>query len=159
MGCEGLKEGLSAAGAVLHYLLETQKGKADHVREITVYANQANTWCWMKSTRRNLELTATLAEGKRKGSLLGLMDRTVDRHGGRKLKQWINYPLMDLENDLRAAGRGGGTAGRSGAAPGTGDLLDGVHDLERLNGRISLASASAKDLVALSVSLCCAFPC
>ena len=57
-----------------------------------------------ESTRRNLELTATLAEGKRKGSLLGLMDRTATAMGARKLKQWINYPLVDVDR-YRASAR------------------------------------------------------
>ena len=105
------------------------------------------------STRRNLELTATLHDGSRRGSLLGVLDRTVTAMGGRRLRQWIHQPLVDvarirqrhqaveelvekslLRADLRAA-------------------LDGVYDLERLNGKISMASANAKDLVALRRSL------
>ena len=152
LGCAGLKEGLLAAGAILHYLRETQMAKAGHVRTITPY--QTREFLVLdEATRRNLELTVTLAEGKRKGSLLGLMDRTATAMGGRKLKQWINYPLVAIEKIVERqdavdellrdpAGRGEIAA-----------LLDGVYDLERLNGRISLASASAKDLVALKESL------
>ncbi|HTP65890.1 MAG TPA: DNA mismatch repair protein MutS [Geobacteraceae bacterium] len=152
LGCRGLKEGLPAAGAVLHYLQETQRGKAAHVRDITVYETCEHL-VLDEATRRNLELTATLAEGKRKGSLLGLMDRTATAMGGRKLRQWINYPLIlidkiwerqdALEELLQDPGRRREIAG----------LLDGIHDLERLNGRISLASAGAKDLVALCESI------
>jgi DNA mismatch repair protein MutS len=152
LGCAEFKEGLLAASAILHYLRETQMGKAGHVRTITPY--QTREFLVLdEATRRNLELTATLAEGKRKGSLLGLMDRTATAMGGRKLKQWINYPLVAIEKIVERqdavdellrdpAGRGEIAA-----------LLDGVYDLERLNGRISLASASAKDLVALKESL------
>ena len=152
LGCDGLPVAMLAAGAVLHYLMETQKGNAPHVTCITPYCDSEHLLL-DESTRRNLELTATLSEGKRKGSLLGLMDRTVTAMGGRKLKQWINYPLMDLKK----------ICGRQDAveellqAPGTRaeiqTLLSGVYDLERLNGRISLASASAKDLAALQQSL------
>ena len=152
LGCDGLPIALLAAGAVLHYLMATQKGNAPHVTSITPYCESEHLLL-DESTRRNLELTATLSEGKRRGSLLGLMDRTVTAMGGRKLKQWINYPLMDLKK----------IRGRQDAveellqAPGTRSelqtLLSGVYDLERRNGRISLASASAKDLAALKSSL------
>ncbi|QXE91645.1 DNA mismatch repair protein MutS [Geomonas subterranea] len=152
LGCHTLPVALLAAGAVLHYLVDTQKGNAPHVTGIIPY-NQNQHLLLDESTRRNLELTQTISDGKRKGSLLGLMDRTVTAMGGRKLKQWINYPLMDQEK----------IRGRQDAlqelieAPGVRaelkTLLSGVYDLERLNGRISLASASAKDLAALKASL------
>jgi DNA mismatch repair protein MutS len=105
------------------------------------------------ATRRNLELTATLFDRSRKGSLLSILDRTVTAMGGRALRQWINQPLVDVERiqlrqraiaelveepllreDLRT-------------------LLDSVYDLERLNGKIAMANANGKDLVALKVSL------
>ncbi len=152
LGCAGLKEGVPAAGAILHYLNETQMGKAGHIRTIIPYKT-GEYLALDDSTRRNLELTATLAEGKRKGSLLGLMDRTATAMGGRKLRQWINYPLVSVDSIverqdavdelLQDPQRRGEIA----------LLLNGVYDLERLNGRISLASASAKDLVALKESL------
>ncbi|HEX9078438.1 MAG TPA: DNA mismatch repair protein MutS [Desulfuromonadaceae bacterium] len=152
LGCADLTEGVLAAGAVLHYLNETQMGKAAHVRTITPYKTREYL-VLDDATRRNLELTATLADGKRKGSLLGLMDRTATAMGGRKLRQWINYPLTRVEQIverqdavdelLRDPERRGEIA----------VLLGGVYDLERLNGRISLASASAKDLAALKDSL------
>ncbi len=152
LGCRGLKSGVPAAGAVLHYLQETQRGKAAHVSDITVYETCEHL-VLDEATRRNLELTATLADGKRKGSLLGLMDRTATAMGGRKIRQWINYPLVAaekirerqdaIEELLRDSVRRREIAG----------LLDGIHDLERLNGRISLAGAGAKDLVALCESI------
>jgi len=153
LGCDGLPVALLAAGAVLHYLMDTQKGNAPHVTGITPYSETEHLLL-DESTRRNLELTATISEGKRKGSLLGLMDRSITAMGGRKLKQWINYPLMDLKKirDRQDAVEELFQAPGSRAELQT--LLSGVYDLERLNGRISLASASAKDLAALKSSLC-----
>ena len=152
VGCGKLKEGVAAAGAVLHYLQQTQLGTAAHIREISVYETREHL-VLDEATRRNLELTATLSEGKRKGSLLGLMDRTATAMGGRKLRHWINYPLISvdaikdrqdgIEELLLDPALRRELAG----------LLDGIHDLERLNGRISLAGAGAKDLVALRESL------
>ncbi len=152
LGCGELYEGVLAASAILHYLRDTQKGRVEHVRTIIPYATR-EFLVLDEATRRNLELTATIAEGKRKGSLLGLMDRTVTAMGGRKLKQWINYPLvaiteieerLDAIEELIAAPLLRGELA---------ELLRGIYDLERLNGRISLASASAKDVVALKESL------
>ncbi|UFS69867.1 DNA mismatch repair protein MutS [Geomonas sp. RF6] len=152
LGCEGLTCALPAAGAILHYLLETQKGNAPHVTGISRY--QQNEHLLLdESTRRNLELTATISEGKRRGSLLGLMDRTITAMGGRKLKQWINYPLMDLGRVVKRQDAVQELMEAPGARRELRELLDGVYDLERLNGRISLASASAKDLAALKDSL------
>jgi len=153
LGCEDLSCALPAAGAILHYLLETQKGQAPHVTTISRY-QQSEHLLLDESTRRNLELTATIAEGKRRGSLLGLMDRTVTAMGGRKLKQWINYPLMDLSRIVKRQDAVQELMEAPGVRRELRELLDGVYDLERLNGRISLASASAKDLAALKESLC-----
>jgi DNA mismatch repair protein MutS len=152
LGCDGFEAGVPAVGAILHYLRETQKGRVGHLRSLTPYRTR-EFLVLDEATRRNLELTVTIAEGKRKGSLLGLMDRTVTAMGGRKLKQWINYPLTDTGEINR---RLDAVAELVAAPLLRGELaaaLAGIYDLERLNGRISLASASAKDLVALKESL------
>jgi DNA mismatch repair protein MutS len=152
LGCAELRDGVLAAGAVLHYLRETQMGKAGHVRNITPYKTREYL-VLDDATRRNLELTATLADGKRKGSLLGLMDRTATAMGGRKLRQWINYPLVGVDQIMERQDAVDELLGDPGRRGEIACLLGGVYDLERLNGRISLASASAKDLVALRESL------
>lgn len=152
MGCEGLKEGVLAASAVLHYLQETQKGKVAHVTGIIPYKTREYL-VLDEPTRKNLELTATLVDGKRKGSLLGLMDRTATAMGGRKLKQWINYPLSTIDNIRERQDAVEELLHDHARREEITTHLDGVYDLERLNGRISLASASAKDLVALRDSL------
>ncbi|HTP66423.1 MAG TPA: DNA mismatch repair protein MutS [Geobacteraceae bacterium] len=152
LGCTGLREGVLAAGAVLHYLRETQMGKAAHVRTIIPYRTREYL-VLDDATRRNLELTATLADGKRKGSLLGLMDRTATAMGGRKLRHWISYPLTMVEQIRERQDAVAELLGDPGRRGEIASLLGGIYDLERLNGRISLASASAKDLVALKESL------
>ena len=152
LGCDGLKSGLHAICAVLHYLQETQKGRAGHVNSIVPYTNREYL-VLDEATRRNLELTATLAEGKRRGSLLGLMDRTTTAMGGRKLKQWINYPLVTIRGITERQDAIDEFVRDPSLRAELASLLDGVYDLERLNGRISLASAGAKDLVAMKESL------
>ena len=150
--CHQLQEGVQAAGAVLHYLRQTQKGNAAHITDIIRYATH-DFLVLDEATRRNLELTATLVEGKRKGALLGLMDRTATAMGGRKLRNWINYPLISLDAIHRRQDAVEELLRDQVLREEAGRLLQGVYDLERLNGRMSLASASAKDLVALKESL------
>jgi DNA mismatch repair protein MutS len=151
-GCAHLPGAIRAAGAVLHYLEETQKGALDHIRSLTTY-HAGDFMVLDDATRRNLELTATLHDGAKKGSLLGVLDRTVTAMGGRKLRQWINRPLVDAR---RIGERHQAVAELVEKSLDRGDLraaLDGVYDLERLNGKISMASANAKDLTALKSSL------
>jgi DNA mismatch repair protein MutS len=104
-------------------------------------------------TRRNLELTASLLDGGRRGSLLEVLDRTVTVMGARQLRHWLNQPLVELAAIRR---RHAAVAELVEQSLLRGDLraqLDGVYDLERLNGRIALATGNAKDLAALKQSL------
>ncbi|PLX94027.1 MAG: DNA mismatch repair protein MutS [Desulfuromonas sp.] len=150
-GCAGLPGAVRAAGAILHYLEETQKGEVAHMRPLVTY-RVADFMILDESTRRNLELTATL-QGGRKGSLLGVMDRTVTAMGGRLLRQWIHQPLVDAERIRHRQQTVAELVERSLLRLDLREALDGVYDLERLNGRIAMASAGAKDLVSLRASL------
>jgi DNA mismatch repair protein MutS len=151
-GCENQPDAISAAGAALYYVAETQKSIVAHLKPLTTYY-VSDFMVLDDTTRRNLELTATLVDGKRKGSLLGALDQTVTAMGGRKLRQWINQPLLDCS----AICRRHECVAELVATPILRDdmhaCLAGFYDLERLIARISIASANAKDLVALHVSL------
>ncbi|KIH76811.1 DNA mismatch repair protein MutS [Geoalkalibacter ferrihydriticus] len=151
-GCEHLVVGVRAAGAVLHYLQQTRQGGLEHIRSLAPYAC-ADYLILDAATRRNLELTATQGEGRKKGSLLGVMDRTLTAMGGRKLRHWINYPLnvaVQIRARLQAVGE---LREKSLLREDLRECLDGVYDLERLGARIAMAGAGAKDLAALRVSL------
>ncbi|MBE0595855.1 MAG: DNA mismatch repair protein MutS, partial [Desulfuromonadales bacterium] len=151
-GCSRLPAAVAAAGAILHYLEETQKGSLGHIRSLQTY--HAHDFMVLdEATRRNLELTATLLDGGKRGSLLGVLDRTVTAMGGRRLRQWIHQPLLQIE-PIRARHQAVAELVEQGLR--RADLcsaLDGVYDLERLTGKISMASSNAKDLVALRLSL------
>ena len=151
-GCSRLPAAIAAAGAALHYLRETQMGAVAHIRALSTYSSQEHL-VLDEATRRNLELNANLQDGKRKGSLLGVLDRTVTAMGARLLRRWLNYPLIEVpaivarhaaveelhdESLLRADMR---------------TALDGVYDLERLITRAIMGTANARDLVALRLSL------
>jgi DNA mismatch repair protein MutS len=148
-----IRGGALAAGAILHYLRETQLGAvATHLRPVVPYALNSHL-VLDDMSRRNLELTATIQDGRKKGSLLWLMDRTATAMGGRKLRQWISYPLVSVHKINERLQSVGELIESQTLRNDLVSRLDGVADLERLNGRISLSSASAKDLVSLRESL------
>jgi len=151
-GCNGMPAAVRAAGAALHYLLEARKGVVPHLRPLTTY--HVNDYMVLDdATRRNLELTGTMYDRSRKGSLLGVLDRTATAMGGRLIRQWINQPLVDVE---RIRQRQQAVAELTASAMRRQDIreaLDGVYDLERLNSKIAMANANGKDLVALRDSL------
>jgi DNA mismatch repair protein MutS len=90
-GCEDLKHGVSAAGALMHYLKYTQKNSLSHINHISL--SRSNTYMTLDaSTRRNLELTRTIRDNSKKGSLLWLLDHTKTSMGARLLKNWIEQP-------------------------------------------------------------------
>lgn len=151
-GCQDLPAAQVSAATALHYLQQTQKDELRHLRPLETYHTQ-QFMILDDATRRNLELTATLQEGKKRGSLLGVLDRTVTAMGGRALRQWIHYPLIDLEPILERQQAIAQMVEESLVRIELREALDGVYDLERLNSKIAMASANAKDLVALRSSL------
>jgi DNA mismatch repair protein MutS len=151
-GCERLTGALGAAGAVLHYLGATQKGTVPHLQPLRTF--QTHEFMVLDDfTRRNLELTGNLVDGGRRGSLLGVLDRTVTAMGARKLRHWIGHPLVDLAAIRRRHQAVGELVDRSLLRDDLRARLDGVYDLERLNARLAMATGNAKDLVALKHSL------
>ena len=85
-----------AAGALLTYLLETQKTSLEHMREITPYITDKYMLI-DSSTRRNLELTETMREKEKRGSLLWVLDKTKTAMGARMLRSFIEQPLIEQE--------------------------------------------------------------
>ncbi|UFJ60738.1 DNA mismatch repair protein MutS [Brevibacillus sedimenti] len=141
-----------AVNALLHYIGSTQKRSLSHMRLIKRY--DAKQYLQMDNfSRRNLELTETIRDKSKKGSLLWLLDRTETAMGGRLLRRWIERPLLnksELEARLDAVEHlKGDMLLRSDVRA----CLDRVYDLERLAGRVSYGNANARDLVQLRLSL------
>ena len=141
-----------ALGALLSYLLETQKQSLAQLTRVRI-EDDCDHMILDKAAIRNLELTETLFEKKVQGSLLGVLDSTNTAMGSRKLKKWIKEPLNDsvrinrrldavefmmedimLRNNIREA-------------------LKTVYDLERLSGRIACGNANGRDMLALRNSV------
>ncbi|MGD9497703.1 MAG: DNA mismatch repair protein MutS, partial [Armatimonadota bacterium] len=151
-GCEELPAAIVAAAQALRYLQHTHRDGMPHLSGITTYSTE-QFLVIDAATRRNLELTATLRENRREGSLLALLDRTHTAMGGRLLRDWLLQPLLDpaaINERLDAVDelvRDRVTAEDLGAQ------LREVYDIERLTSRVSAARANARDLVALRESL------
>ncbi len=151
-GCEGLRAGIAAAGALLHYIRQTQKQDVAHLRGIETYRLESYLWLDDVSVR-NLELFKNLQNGSRRGTLIGVIDRTVTAMGGRLLNHWLRYPLTDpqrIERRLTAV------AEALDKIHATGELreaLKTVADLERLGSKIVMGQCNARDLIALRRSL------
>jgi DNA mismatch repair protein MutS len=151
-GCDGLDQGIIAAGAIVHYIKETQKGNPEHIKEIVTY--RLGDFMFLdEATIRNLELFKTMRRQSVKGSLFQILDRTVTPMGSRLLKRWIGYPLVTLDPIRKRLAAVRNFRDDQIFREEVRDLLEGIDDLERLNGRISLGRANARDLVALKSSL------
>ncbi len=151
-GVEGAGPSLGAAGAALRYVKETQKSAAGHIDRINLQA-RGGALVIDEATRANLELVRTLKDGARSGSLLGVLDRTATSLGARKLSRWLTSPLGDLRTidaRLDAVEELFEKAAQREALIAT---LKEVSDIERLCGKLSLASGGARDLSALGRSL------
>jgi len=143
----------AAAGAALAYLAETQRGgSAAHVDRITVFHPEGHL-VLDEATVTNLEIARTLHGGKRKGSLLGLLDKTLTPMGGRTLARWILYPLLDLDAIRERHDAVEELTGRGVLREELAGLLKELSDLERVLGRLSLRAGNARDLRALGHSL------
>ncbi len=146
----------AALGSLLLYLLETQKNSLDHIADLNTYSIDQHM-SLDKSTIKNLELTETLFEKKRNGSLLGVLDKTNTAMGARKLKQWIREPLNHVEKIRDRLDAVEVLLDDVLARNNLREHLRRVYDFERLTGRIACGSANGKDLIALRNS-CAVLP-
>ncbi len=151
-GCDHMEQGISAAGALLQYVLETQKTACSHIEKI-IPVNLEDVLIVDEPSRRNLELTQTIVGSSRKGSLLDTLDYTSTPMGARLLKRRLLFPLRDV-NRIRARLHAVeqlfiDTRFRESLR----DLLADVYDLERLNSRVVLGSANPRDLLAIRNTL------
>jgi len=141
-----------AAGALIEYAAETQRAACEHILRLEPLVPD-DYLLLDRATRQCLELVETQREHRREGSLLGVLDSTLTPMGARTLREWLLHPLRDVEA-IRA--RQGGVAELVGAPflrEEVRELLEDVHDVERLCGRLSTGRANGRDLVALGNSL------
>lgn len=149
---EGYESCLIAGSLLYGYLNYTQQGNLPTIESIQYYRMDrfmvVDSW-----SRRNLELTKSIRLGERGNTLLWVLDQTKTAAGGRLLKQWLEQPLLDI----------GGIETRQNVVEllasdlylmeGIRKKLQGVYDLERILGRLSIGSGNGRDLLALKNSL------
>lgn len=152
LGLDFRPQAVRALGALLNYLLETQKQNLRHLTRINHYEIGSHM-ALDKATVRNLEITETLYEKKVQGSLLGVLDKTHTAMGSRKMRQWLREPLNDaaeinerldgveeLYNDLLTRNN-------------IKENLKRIYDFERLTGRVACGNANGRDFIALRNSI------
>ena len=141
-----------ASGGLLDYLYETQKNNLEHIGKITLYST--NDFMLLDvSTRRNLELTETMRENSRRGSLLWVIDKTKTAMGARLLRKWVEQPLInsaDINKRLDAVEELKDDFFKREEIK---DVLSTMHDFERIMGRIVYKTANARELVNLKNSI------
>jgi len=151
-GCEHLLAAVGAAGAVLHYVSQTQKQKIDHIKGIKTYF--LNDFMAIDDqSRRNLELLENLKTGKRPGTLIHILDHTMTAMGGRLLTNWLRYPLLKPEEIASRLDAVEEACANRLTSEKIREHLSSVYDLERLGSRIFMGHANARDLVTLKQSL------
>jgi len=151
-GLEGADLAACAAGAIVQYLRETQRGNLSQLTTLVTYTT-GEYMALDAATRRNLELTETIRGRQSRGSLLGVLDRTVTAMGGRLLRRWLSRPLLDLSrlqrrlDTVEALYQDGTLRAR------VREALHGIGDLERPTNRIMTGTAGPRELISLRDSL------
>jgi len=151
-GYENCKLGFRAAGALLSYIWETQKGNMPKFERIESY-ELSEYMIVDASTRKNLELTETLREKNKYGSLLWAIDKTKTNMGARLLRSWVCQPLKRVEDILKRQNAVTELVENESVRRNLGDLLNKIYDIQRLSTRISNGSANPRDFVSLKSSL------
>ena len=151
-GLKDSQDAVSAAGGVLQYLRTSQKQSLEQMTMIRSYSTEA-FMVLDPFTRRNLELVSTIREGREKGSLLGILDRTATAMGARLLRDWLSQPLLEigrLNARLNAVeALVGGEILRAALV----EALKKVSDIERLTQRIALGKVGPRELIGLKDAL------
>ncbi len=143
---------ICAINGLLTYILETQKTSLDHINKITLY-NNTKYMCLDINARRNLELTEKLRDKSKKGTLLWVLDKTSTSMGGRRLRRWLNDPLLDVERINKRLNAVKELKEKLILRGDITDLLKKVYDIERLVGKISYGNANGRDLISLKNSI------
>ncbi len=140
---------VSAVGALLDYIIETQKTDVSYIKELQTYSE--GQYLEMDvNTRRNLELTETMRAKEKRGSLLWVLDQTKTSPGARLLRRWVEHPLLAPAQIIRRQGAVEEFFGDFMLREEIGELLANVLDLERLITKIVFGTGNAKDLRAVA---------
>lgn len=151
-GLDDYPLGVIAAGGILSYMNETQKGNVTHINKISYY-DTSDYIVLDDSTKRNLEIISSISGGNREGTLISILDRTQTAMGARLLKNWISRPLKKLTQLQKRQECVTEFYENKPLAGNLTGLFKNIGDLERLISKIATARAVARDLINLKYSL------
>jgi DNA mismatch repair protein MutS len=152
LGCADLPLAIRAAGGLLEYIEDTQRSSPVPLQPLRTYS-LVDYLILDQQTRRNLEITQTVRDGKLQGSLLWSLDKTCTAMGGRALRRWLLQPLLELEKILSRQSTIAELVDDTQLRQDIRQLLKQLYDLERLSGRVGAGSANARELLWLADSL------
>lgn len=152
LGIEEFPVGMIAAGALLQYLYETQKTDLAHFTHIYPYLT-SKYMLLDSATRRNLELTETLRDKQKRGSLLWVLDKTKTAMGGRLLRSMLEQPLIDKAEMERRLDAIEELNKDSVSRDELREYLNPIYDLERLLSKVTYKTANPRDFIAFRNSL------
>lgn len=147
----GYNYAIAAVGAMLEYLAKTQMCELPHIKTIEFYTSEQ----YMDidfSSKRNLEITSTMRDGKRRGSLLWVLDDTETSMGARLLKSWIDKPLLNITSIQNRQNAVDELVKSTIVRSEIRENLSKIQDIERLISRVVTGSANCRDLLALKAS-------
>ncbi len=145
-------QAIRAAGAVLDYLTETQKSSLEHIDRLLPY-HSLGTLEIDESSRRSLEITRTIRDGRREGSLLWVLDRTVTAMGSRMLAEWVANPLTNIAAIHARLDAVEELVGNQALCEDLHESLRRIYDVERLLARVATGRTSPRDLSFLGRTL------
>lgn len=143
---------VTAAGALLDYIRETQRSALGHITRLETWRRQ-RFMIIDEATRRSLELTSTMRDGRREQSLLGVIDETKTPMGARLLADWLSNPLTDLFRISQRLDAVEELVGNVVLRDELRETLRQIHDLQRLTSRVATGRCSPRDLAGLSATL------
>lgn len=151
-GLQGKHVAICAAGGLLQYLRKTQRNSLAQLVNLQYYSTDS-FMVLDQFTRRNLELTETIRSRKTKGSLLGVLDRTVTGMGARLLRSWVAQPLLEAKRIQARLNAVEALTADEASRQNLKEALKSIADLERLINRVILQKAGPRDLLSLQTSL------
>ena len=151
-GIDELRNAVVASGVLLNYLKDTQKVNLSHLNRLSLF-NPSDFMLLDYSTKRNLEITSTMQEGEREGSLISILDKTETPMGGRLLKRWISAPLKKLNPILQRQNSVSDLYENKTLRKNLITELKEIGDLERLISKVCTGRVNPRELVYIKSSL------
>lgn len=152
IGLDGRDEIISSCGSLLLYILETEMQDLTNIKQLEI-RNNKDYMILDKSTVRNLELLETIYEGKAKGSLIGVLNKTKTSMGERLLKRYIREPLINTDEIIKRQDSIESLINNNVARKELKKQLKKIYDFQRLTSKIAKGRANARDLISLKQTL------